>query len=107
MVDDIEPASRRRLGAHRMALRRRRIFAGLREGQSYDEIAEDEGLSVTRIRQIVSEVLRKRLVDSGSELAKLQLERLGPVMQLAADAVAAGDVSAITPYLKVLDRFDR
>ena len=107
MVDDIEPAPRRRLGAHRMALRRRRIFAGLREGQSYDEIAEDEGLSVTRIRQIVSEVLRKRLVDSGSELAKLQLERLGPVMQLAADAVAAGDVSAITPYLKVLDRFDR
>jgi hypothetical protein len=107
MVDDIEPAPRRRLGAHRMALRRRRIFTGLPEGQSYDEIAEEEGLSVTRIRQIVSEVLRKRLVDSGSELAKLQLERLGPVMQLAADAVAAGDVSAITPYLKVLDRFDR
>ena len=28
-------------------------------------------------------------------------------MQLAAEAVAAGDVSAISPYLKVLDRFDR
>jgi hypothetical protein len=28
-------------------------------------------------------------------------------MQLAAEAVAAGDVSAITPYLKVLDRLDR
>ena len=28
-------------------------------------------------------------------------------MQLAAEAVAAGDVPAITPYLKVLDRFDR
>ena len=28
-------------------------------------------------------------------------------MQIAAEAVAAGDVSAITPYLKVLDRLDR
>ena len=30
-----------------------------------------------------------------------------PVMQLAAEAIAAGDVTAITPYLKVLDRLDR
>jgi hypothetical protein len=28
-------------------------------------------------------------------------------MQLAAEAVAAGDVTAIAPYLKVLDRLDR
>ncbi|HEY6519554.1 MAG TPA: hypothetical protein VIZ19_09290 [Roseiarcus sp.] len=28
-------------------------------------------------------------------------------MQLAAEAVAAGDITAITPYLKVLDRLDR
>ena len=28
-------------------------------------------------------------------------------MQLAAEAVAAGDIRAITPYLKVLDRLDR
>jgi hypothetical protein len=35
------------------------------------------------------------------------LDRLAPVMQLAAEAVAAGDVTAIAPYLKVLDRLDR
>ena len=28
-------------------------------------------------------------------------------MQLAAEAMAAGDISAITPYLKALDRLDR
>ena len=28
-------------------------------------------------------------------------------MQPAAEAVAAGDITAITPYLKVLDRLDR
>jgi hypothetical protein len=87
--------------------RRRRIFAGLREGLSYDEIAAEEGVTATRIRQIVSEVLQKRAVDSGADHAKLQLDRLAPVMQLAAEAIAAGDVTAITPYLKVLDRLDR
>jgi hypothetical protein len=60
-----------------------------------------------RIRQIVSEVLQKRSVDSGADHAKLQLARLAPVMQLAAEAIAAGDVTVITPYLRVLDRLDR
>ena len=99
--------SRRRLGAHGKMERRRRIFAGLREGLSYDEIAAEEGVTATRIRQIVSEVLQKRAVDSGADHAKLQLDRLTPLMQLAAEAVAAGDIRAITPYLKVLDRLDR
>jgi hypothetical protein len=99
--------SRRRLGAHGKMVRRRRIFAGLREGLSYDEIAAEEGVTATRIRQIVSEVLQKRAIDSGADHAKLQLDRLTPVMQLAAEAIAAGDVTAITPYLKVLDRLDR
>jgi hypothetical protein len=98
---------RRRLGAAGMMLRRRRIFARLREGSSYDEIAAEEGVTGTRIRQIVSEELQKRAVDSGADHAKLQLDRLAAVMQLAAEAVAAGDVSAISPYLKVLDRLDR
>src|SRR4029077_83218 len=36
-----------------------------------------------------------------------QLDRLAPAIQLAAEAMAAGDISAITPYLKALDRLDR
>jgi hypothetical protein len=90
-----------------MMFRRRRIFARLREGFTYEEIANEERVTITRIRQIVSKELEQRAVDSGAEHAKLQLERLASVMQLAAEAVAAGDVSAITPYLKVLDRLDR
>jgi hypothetical protein len=87
--------------------RRKRIFARLREGASYEEIAAEEGVGRERIRQIVSEVLQKRSVDSGADHAKLQLDRLAPLMQLATEAVAAGDIRAITPYLKVLDRLDR
>src|SRR5271166_1070248 len=107
MVREMAPARRRRMGAAGMILRRRRIFARLREGLSYEDIAQEEGVTSERIRQIVSEVLQKRSVDSGADHAKLQLDRLAPVMQLAAEAVAAGDVTAIAPYLKVLDRFDR
>jgi DNA-binding CsgD family transcriptional regulator len=107
MVRETAPASRRRLSARGMVLRRRRIFARLREGLTYEEIAGEEGLSGERIRQIVSEVLQKRAVDRGADHAKLQLDRLAQVMQVAAEAVSAGDVSAIGAYLKVLDRLDR
>jgi len=104
---EMAPASRRRLNAQGMLLRRRRIFARLREGLSYEEIAAEEGVTLRRIRQIVAEVLQKRAIDSGADHAKLQLDRLAPAMQLAAEAIAAGDVAAIAPYLKVLDRLDR
>jgi hypothetical protein len=103
MVEDKAPVRRQRLGAHGMMFRRRRIFASLREGFTYDEIAADEGVSPSRIRQIVSKELQHRAVDSGAEHAKLQLDRLAPAIQLA----AGGDISAITPYLKALDRLDR
>jgi uncharacterized protein YdbL (DUF1318 family) len=107
MVEEMAPVRRRRMGAYRMALRRQRIFARLREGMSYEEIAGIEGVTSERIRQIVAQELEKRSIDGGVEHAKLQLDRLVPVMQLAAEAVAAGDVAAIAPYLKVLDRLDR
>jgi len=105
---DLETAPlRRQLGARGKMQRRKRIFARLREGASYEEIAAEEGVSRERIRQIVSEVLQKRSVDSGADHAKLQLDRLLPAMQLAAEGIAAGDISSITPYLKVIDRLDR
>ena len=107
MVEGKAPTGRRRLGAHGLMFRRRRIFAQLREGFTYDEIAAEEGVSPSRIRQIVSQELQQRGVDSGAEHAKLQLDRLAPAIQLAATGIAAGDLSAITPYLKALDRLDR
>jgi transposase len=54
MVEDKAPVRRRRLGVQGMMFRRRRIFASLREGFTYREIAAEEGVSVSRIRQIVS-----------------------------------------------------
>ena len=107
MIEDPPPARRRRMSANGMIFRRRRVLARLREGLTYDEIAGEEGVSRERIRQIASEVLQKRTVDSGADHAKLQLDRLAPAVQLGAEAIAAGDISAITPFLKALDRLDR
>jgi hypothetical protein len=42
------PALRRRLGAHGLMFRRRRVFAQLREGWTYEEIANEGGVSNSR-----------------------------------------------------------
>jgi hypothetical protein len=107
MENEMTPAPKRRLDARARVLRRGRIFARLREGWAYDEIAEDERVTAERIRQIVREALGKRLLDEETDHAKLQLARLRPAMRIAAEAVADGHIKAINPLLKVLDRLDR
>jgi hypothetical protein len=44
---------------------------------------------------------------AGPNMPSCNWDRLAPAIQLAAEAMAAGDISAITPYLKALDRLDR
>jgi hypothetical protein len=107
MVDERAPALARRLTAHARVLRQERIFARLREGWAYDEIASQERLTAERVRQIVRETLKRRIIDEETEHSKLQLARLQPAMRLAGEAIADGDVKAIAPLMKVLDRLDR
>jgi hypothetical protein len=107
MDQEAAPAAKRRPNAHLRELRRARIFTRLREGWPYTEIAREEGLTDRRIRQIVSETLKKRVVDDSADHALLQLARLEPALRLAAGAVADGDVKAIRYYLKLLDQLDR
>jgi hypothetical protein len=70
------PEPRRCLNVLTKAERRKRIFARLREGWVYDEIARDERLSVERIRQIAAEVIDKRVIDRGIDHAKTADARL-------------------------------
>ena len=99
--------SKRRLTAYGRTMRQGRIFARLREGWAYDEIAREEGLTAERIRQIVSEELQKRKVESGEDHAKLQLARLERVMRFAGEALDRGDLRVGGLYLKTIDRLDR
>ena len=92
----------RRLNVLGKAARRKRIFARLREGWAYDEIASAE-----RIRQIVSEILEKRVIDRGVDHAHLQLERLMPALRIVGEAIGRGELKAVAPLIKLIDRLDK
>jgi hypothetical protein len=101
------PEPRRRLNVVGKAQRRKHIFARLREGWAYDEIAREERVSPERIRQIVSEVLGKRVIDRGEDHAHLQLERLMPALRVVGEAIGRGELKAVAPLIKVIDRLDK
>ena len=101
------PTPGRRLNVLGKAARRKRIFARLREGWAYDEIAGEERVSAERICQIVSEVLGKRVIDRGADHAHLQLERLMPALRLVGEAIGRGELKAVGPLIKVIDRLDK
>jgi hypothetical protein len=101
------PEPGRRLNVLTKAERRQRIFARLREGWAYDEIAREERVSAERIRQIVAEVLGKRVIDRGVDHAHLQLERLMPALRVAEEAIGRGELKAVAPLIKVIDRLDK
>ena len=98
----------RRFDAHGGVLLRGRIFARLREGHAYDEIAREEQGTPERVSaRSRGEALAWRFVDDETDHAKLQVARLAQAMQIASVAVADGDVKAIPALLKVIDRVDR
>jgi hypothetical protein len=101
------PRPGRQLNVLGKAERRKRIFARLREGWAYEEIAGEERISAERIRQIVSEVLDKRVIDRGVDHAHLQLERLMPAMRIVGEAIGRGELKAVAPLIKVIDRLDK
>ena len=101
-----EPA-RPKLNPYTKALRRERIFSRLRLGTSYREIACEERVSEQRVRKIVSDALDRQGTDLPADHALLQLVRLEGAHAVAAQAIAAGDLRAVGPYLNVLERLDR
>jgi hypothetical protein len=107
MEQQLASGLKRRLTGHGKAERRKRILARMREGWGYDEIARDERLTARRVRQIVSEVLRRREVDDRSARALPRLPGVGPTLRAAGEAVADGDLRVVAALMKVLDRLER
>ncbi len=106
MDQGFAPQPKRRPSEVAVTARRRRIFARLSQGWASDDIAREEKLTPRRVRQIVAEFLDNREIDDGSRHTLAQLARLGPALKAAGAAVARGDVRAIAPLMKVLDRLD-
>jgi hypothetical protein len=104
---DLAAAAKSRYSAADREARRVRILTHLEEGWSYDRIALAEGLTRERVRQIVVDTLEQREVDPSREHVILQAARLDGALRLAAEKVAEGDLRAIDPLLRVLDRLDQ
>jgi hypothetical protein len=102
-----EERPRKRHTQFSRAARTQRILEQLREGWAYDDIAREEGLTERRVRQIVAEFLKTREALGGAAHAHMQIDRLGRAMRVAGDALARGDIRAIGPFIRVIDRLDR
>jgi len=86
-------------------MRLQRIFARMQEGESYADIAAQEGISRERLRQIVRAATARR--EDAPDHRRMQIARLMPALRLAAYDVESGDSKAIPALLKLLDRLDR
>ena len=106
-AETVPQPARPKLNPYTKALRRERIFSRLRLGTSYREIAREERVSEQRVQKIVSDALDQQGTDLPADHALLQLVRLEGAHAVAAQAIAAGDLRAIGPYLNVLGRLDR
>ena len=102
-----QKSQQRRRAAVERAARTARILGRLRRGWADHEIADEERLPVERVRRIVARALEGRVDDNEANHARLQIERLKPALRLAGEAVERGDVRAIGPLIKVMDRLDK
>jgi len=104
---DEDQTPRKRRTQFTRAARTLRILERLRAGWAYDEIGREEKITDRRVRQIVAEHMKRREEVEGGTHANVQIDRLGFAMRVAGEALAKGDVKAITPFIKVIDRLDR
>jgi len=84
-----------------------RIVKRLRDGWAPDEVARQERLTVRRVQQIVADHLKKREAVEGVAHAHMQTGRVGWAMQVAAEAMAKGDIRAVGTFMSAVDRLDR
>ncbi len=86
--------------------RREWVLEALREGKTHREIGSKLRLTVERVRQIAKEALEGYRVEPTRDHSHLQIARLRPALRTAADAVVRGDVKAVYPLVKILEKLD-
>ncbi len=89
-----------------MAMRDARLIRALATGQSIEELAAQEGVSLRRARERVSAIL-SRTADPPAEFAQLQIRRLNEAMIVAYASLKVGDPRSIETVIKLTREFDR
>ena len=101
-----EPA--RRVAPRRAtADRRLRILERLTTGLTVAHIARVEGLTVTRIRQIIAAMLESREIDPPAGFVQIQIARLSEAMIVARTMMMEGDLQAMDRLIKLTGELDR
>jgi hypothetical protein len=101
-----EPA--RRVAPRRAtADRRLRILERLTTGLTVAHIAREERLTVTRIRQIIAQMLESREIDPPAGFVQIQIARLSEAMIVARTMMMEGDLHAMDRFIRLTGELDR
>src|ERR1700678_143988 len=101
-----EPA--RRVAPRRAtADRRLRILERLTTGLTVAHIAREERLTVTRIRQILADMLESREIDPPAGFVQILIARLSEAMIVARTMMMEGDLKAMDRLIKLTGELDR
>ena len=79
----------------------------LTTGLTVAYIAREEGLTVTRIRQILAAMLESREIDPPAGFVQLQIARLSEAMIVAHTMMVEGDLQAMDRPIKLTRELDR
>ena len=86
--------------------RNARIVERAREGVGYDEIAREEQLTERSVRRIVTRSFAGREAQESALHAQLQIDRVSRALRVAGEALKRGDVRAVGPFLKAVEKLD-
>ena len=91
-------------GERRRARRlwRRQMLARVAGGESREEIAAEQGVSVRAVQRALQRAAAKRPRENRQVYSALQIERLRRALRLADERIAKGDINGIYALTKLL-----
>ena len=84
-----------------------RIVRALAHGETIDEIAVREGLTLRRARERVASVVARRALEPTETFVAVQIARLNETMLVAYAAMKDGNMAAVDRVLKITREYDR
>ncbi len=105
--DVAEKPRRKRATKRATAMRDMRIVRALAHGESIDEIALREGLTLRRARERVAAVVARRALEPTETFIAVQITRLNETMLVAYAAMKGGNMAAVDRVLKITREYDR
>ena len=98
---------RKRATKRATAMRDMRIVRALAHGETIDEVALREGLSLKRARERVAILVARRAVEPTETFVAVQIARLNEAMLVAYAAMKDGNMAAVDRVLKITREYER